>query len=62
MKASEIKPGGYYRAADVYEGAVILVRVLHKSDSISDHWACLRPDGRKVLLPTSAFIRAATAK
>jgi hypothetical protein len=57
MKAHEIRPGEYYRAADIYDGNVIVVRVIGRSESVEDHWICLRGDGSRVLLPTSAFVR-----
>jgi hypothetical protein len=57
MKASDIKPGQHYRAVDIYEKEVIQVLVIEASETVEDHWVCRRPDGRKVLLPSSAFMR-----
>ena len=57
MNASDIKPGRYYRAVDIYEKEVIEVLVIGASENVEDHWLCQRPNGKKVILPSSSFMR-----
>lgn len=53
----EIKPGSCYVVTDIYEGGTTVVRVIERADSTEEHWKCVRGDGRKALLPASAFIK-----
>ena len=57
MNAQDIVPGQFYRAVDIYEKEVIRVQVVEASKNVEDHWVCLRPNGKKVILPSSSFMR-----
>jgi hypothetical protein len=57
MKGSAIRPGERYRVVDIYNGVIVDVLVLDKSDSVEDHWVCRRETGARILLPSSAFLK-----